>query len=167
MRNLMKSAFGGKSKKAFTLIELLVVIAIIGILAAIVLVSLASARRKAQDAQVKSDITSMSQALEIVKVDRDLVSGGVYATVNDGATGNDRNIDRWREDGATAAPAKRLIVALPKHPISGQSYLILINANGYAILARLNPTNTYFCNIGGTTQQITDTLANAEAKCTP
>jgi type II secretion system protein G len=72
------------TQKGFTLIELLVVIAIIGILSAVVLVSLNSARAKSRDARRLSDVRQIMTALEIYYNDNGAYpdeSGGAGAEV--------------------------------------------------------------------------------------
>ncbi len=53
------------NKKGFTLIELLVVIAIIGLLSSLAIVSLNSARDKANDTKVKSDLAQVRTDIEV------------------------------------------------------------------------------------------------------
>jgi len=75
-----------KKTRGFTLIELLVVIAIIGILAAIVLVSLSGARSKARDAVRQSDIRQISLAMEMYYDSHNgayLTSGNIPDSIED------------------------------------------------------------------------------------
>lgn len=58
-----------RSARGFTLIELLVVIAIIGILSAVVLASLNTARAKARDATRLSEVDALNTALQLYASD--------------------------------------------------------------------------------------------------
>ena len=149
-------------KKAFTLIELLIVIAIIAILAGVIFVNLNSARNRAKDAQVKSDLSEFSKALEILKVDRDLVNTS-WNTLGESAAGTtDASIPNWKDvDG------NPLLAKLPTHPISGGAYRVRIwTPSNYALLSRLSKTNDYWCIRNGSSYGLTaSSLTNAQNDC--
>ncbi|MFA6278557.1 MAG: type II secretion system protein [Candidatus Paceibacterota bacterium] len=73
--------------RGFTLIELLVVIAIIGILSAVVLASLNTARSKGNDAAVQSDLSTIQTQAEIYYGDNGNKYGANVALASGGVSG--------------------------------------------------------------------------------
>lgn len=67
----MRFSHQRKGQRGFTLLELLVVIAIIGILAAVVIANLNSARGKANDSKVRSDLDAVSKAIQVYVASED------------------------------------------------------------------------------------------------
>lgn len=68
-----------KKQQGFTLLELLIVIVIIGILALIIVPGLASGPKRARDAQRKSDMRAVKNALETYYNDNNSYPAGDYA----------------------------------------------------------------------------------------
>jgi prepilin-type N-terminal cleavage/methylation domain-containing protein len=106
-----------KSDKAFTLIELLVVIAIIGILSAVVVASLNSAREKGKISMIKSTLKNMQSQAELTYNDTgsyvSLYNTSTYDCIgplskmaesltNQGVTVKCHSIDTVERFGATA-----------------------------------------------------------------
>lgn len=109
-----------KSAKGFTLIELLTVIAIIGILAAMVVVNVSDSRKRARDAQRKSDLRTLQTALENYYY---VYQRYLAATALSPAIINSRE-DNWKTNSALSiALVPAYLAALPVDPknVSGGS----------------------------------------------
>ena len=149
-----------KNKTGFTLIELLVVIAIIGILASVVLVSLNSARGKAIDIKVISDVKQIKTAIEAGYsgvsypdlTNDSPIYGGFVADGNPGTSTINVLIGNANEVGST-------INVVNEPNTSGSPVL------SYAVYGQLiSSTTMYFCiDSKGTTNQ--SALTNTSSTC--
>lgn len=157
-------------RRAFTLIELLIVIAIIGILSSVVYISLNSAKKKANDAKIKNDTASMSTALEVVKVDRDLEALTTWTVITDSTTtpANDSNINRWTDGGSVSGATgsgTRLLKSLPTNPYGSFEFRTNSAGSSYALLAPLSGGNRFWCNSNGNGREIEKAAAQARTDC--
>lgn len=155
-------------QRGFTLIELLVVIAIIGILAATVIISLNSARKKAYDSQIKTDITQLMNAAEVAKTDSNTASTAVatWTALPDLADGLSiagtniytdlSKVPAHPKPSTTVCPTSG---ALPIAYATNSGYCYsLTTGNSYKIAGVLTSKSAIFYGSDGTTQETTNTL---------
>ena len=133
-------------RKGFTLIELLVVIAIIGLLSTLSVVSLNSARGKARDAARKSDMNSISTALELFNVDSTdgtYPVGGATCAAAETANAGEAILETTNDTICGSAyslvsdSGDTVLQALPTPPADLEVYTAFASADNYCISADL------------------------------
>lgn len=152
-------------KKGFTLIELLVVIAIIGILSAIGLVSLGSAREKARNSRRQSDLSSVRTALALYYDDANAYPAGTASCALGAGT-----TCTWTV-GFSGALVPNYIGSLPTPPNGGSGdqevygYVPSSTGDHYYLYTRLEgtvdtlATPYYYVNDRGVNKTTSDGLA--------
>ncbi len=122
-----------KEMKGFTLIELLVVIAIIGLLSAVVLSSLNTARMRARDAQRKSDIVQIRNAMELYFLNNGYYPWEDAYDTSMGSGGTLPSGSNWTlTSGIYAGLVPTYIKKLPVDPINSGNYYYNYEPNSAA-----------------------------------
>ncbi len=135
----MKTSF----RKGFTLIELLVVIAIIGILSAVVLASLNSARAKGSDAAIKSNVNNARAQAELYYDSNSQSYLGVcYNSSTGGGIDQMATGSRLAGSGATVCKDVAGAWVLSAQLKSNTASYWCVDSKGNAVATTANPSGT-------------------------
>jgi prepilin-type N-terminal cleavage/methylation domain-containing protein len=129
------------ARRAFTLLEVLVVVVVLGILAAIMTPSIASARREARDGRRTQDMNAVGKALELYINDF-----GVYPIVPTWSADAPSYGGKGYEGPTAYIPglSPNYMAVLPRdpnsaYPTGGRGYLYYSNGADYKFLAHQTP----------------------------
>lgn len=139
----------------FTLIEILIVIAIIGIMTAIVMVAVSSARSDGNDAKVKGQLHSVLNAIELI------VSGGAGSYTPSSMASASSTCSGAMFD--SASPLKNLTGNSASWP-TGTLLSCQATASGWAVSASLS--SGYWCvDYSGKAKSVAAQLSSGTVLC--
>lgn len=119
----------------FTMVELLIVVVIIGILSVIGLNNFISSQLKARDSQRKSDLATLSKALEMYFNDKNQYPADTNGEISDIDWGDTNGfVDNTITNGAIYLPK------MPKDPSLNKYFYDQIDASTYRLCALLENT---------------------------